>query len=123
MEAILGAGPWTFLFNTVILMGFAAFMTGQAQANAWRPMWQIVPYGFMLGLADRFFSWGLGSGVGLSITGYIIDTAYLFGVAMIAYRMTLTHKMVSQYPWLYERSGLFSWRARGQPPEAAQGTP
>ena len=115
MEAIVGAGLWTFIFVTLILMGFAAFMTGQAQANAWRPMWQLVPYCLLLGLTDRFFSWGLGHGVGLSISGYVIDTLYLFGVAMAAYRMTLSHKMATQYPWLYERSGLFGWRERGQP--------
>jgi hypothetical protein len=26
--------------------------------------------------------------------------------------MTQARKMVKQYPWLYERSGLFSWRER-----------
>jgi len=114
MEAIIGASIFTFVFNTVILMGFAAFMTGQAQANAWRPVWQLVPYTLMLGVADRFFSWGLGSGVGLSISGYIIDTAYLFCIAMGAYRLTLSNKMATQYPWLYERRGLFGWQERGQ---------
>jgi len=24
----------------------------------------------------------------------------------------LAHKMSSQYPWLYERAGLLSWRTR-----------
>jgi hypothetical protein len=26
--------------------------------------------------------------------------------------VTKARKMVCQYPWLYERSGLFSWRDR-----------
>jgi len=120
MEAIVGAPPWTFGINTLGLMGFAAFMTGQAQANAWRPMWQIIPYAIMLGIADRFFSWGLGDGDGLSITGWIIDTLYLFAVCVGAYRMTLARKMATQYPWLYERTGPFTWRKRIQPFRAPQ---
>jgi uncharacterized protein (DUF2249 family) len=33
-------------------------------------------------------------------------------IGSIAYRYTLTGQMVSQYHWLYERSGPFSWRPR-----------
>ena len=48
----------------------------------------------------------------LSLTGYIIHTAILTVICLAAYRMTQARKMVKQYPWLYERSGLFSWRER-----------
>ena len=39
-----------------------------------------------------------------------MNSAILIGLALLAYRLTLVHKMVSQYPWLYERAGLFSWK-------------
>ena len=33
-------------------------------------------------------------------------------IGVFAYRLMLAHKMTSQYPWLYERTGLLSWRTR-----------
>ena len=98
-------------FITVILVGFAAFMTGQAIANTWRPPWQLIPSGLVLGCADRFLLGGLFDGTdGQSITGYLIDTAFLMIVGFGAYRMPLARVMVKQYPWLYDRAGLFAWR-------------
>jgi len=29
-----------------------------------------------------------------------------------AYRLTLARRMTVQYPWLYERTGIFTWRNR-----------
>lgn len=100
------------LLVTAIIVGFAAFMTGQALANTWRPAWQMLPYGLMLGFADRFLVWGLFGGDGLSVSGYVIDTAYLIAVGFAAYRLTRARRMVTQYPWLYERAGPFGWRDR-----------
>jgi len=114
MLALLGVPSLVItLFITVILVGFAAFMTGQAIANTWRPAWQMIPYGLMLGLADRFLIWGLFDGTdGQSITGYLIDTTFLMIVGFGAYRMTLARVMVKQYPWQYDRAGLFGWRSK-----------
>ena len=100
------------LLVTAIIVGFAAFMTGQALANTWRPAWQMLPYGLMLGFADRFLVWGLFGGDGLSVSGYVVDTAYLIAVGFAAYRLTRARRMVTQYPWLYERAGPFGWRDR-----------
>jgi len=33
-------------------------------------------------------------------------------IASLAYRLTQARKMVSQYPWLYDRAGLFGWRTK-----------
>ncbi len=113
MEAITGTTLPVFIGLTVCLMGFASFMTGQGMANTWRPMWQAVPYCALLGFADRFLTWGLFEGELLSLSGYLIDTLVLLAICLTAYRMTQARKMVSQYPWLYERSGLFGWREKG----------
>ena len=110
--ALLGTNFGVFLGISICLMGFAAFMTGEALAGAWRPAWQILPYGLLLGVADRFLVWGLFHGDALLVTGYLIDTGVILAIAGVAYRLTLARRMTSQYPWLYERTGPFSWRAR-----------
>ena len=46
---------------------------------------------------------------------YLIDTATLAAIALLAWRLGRALKMVSQYPWLYERAGWLSWRAKTPP--------
>ncbi|MCG8357991.1 MAG: hypothetical protein MI920_20695 [Kiloniellales bacterium] len=113
MEAITGTSLPVFIGLTLGIMGFAAFMTGQALANTWRPVWQAVIYSFLLGFADRFLTWGLFEGELLSLRGYFVDSLVLLAISLTAYRITQARKMVTQYPWLYERSGLFGWREKG----------
>ncbi len=113
MESLLGTTLGVFLGVTVALMGFAAFMTGQALANTWKPMWHAVVYGVLLGLGSRFLIFALFEGTLLSLTGYLTDTAALIVIALFAYRLNQARRMVTQYPWLYERRGLFGWRRRG----------
>lgn len=119
MSDALGTTWPVFLGLTVGLMGGAAYLTGQAVAKGWRPLWQLFVYVLLLGLGDRFLTWGLFGGRGLSPTGFIIDTAALAAIALLAYRITRVRKMVRQYPWLYRRSGLFGYRAI-VPPEAEE---
>ena len=113
MVQLLGTSWPVFIGMTILLMGFASFMTGQAVANTWQPMWQVVPYSILLGCADRFLTWGLFDGELLLLSGYIIDTLTLMAISALAYRLTLARKMVGQYPWLYERAGPFGWRRKG----------
>ena len=123
-----GATLPVFLGLTVILMGGAGWLMGQALARGWRPAWQVVGYGLLLGLADRFLTFSLFDGALLAPLGYVIDTAVIVAVALIGcggvasgadayaligYRTTLAAKMVAQYPWLYRRAGPFGWRPRG----------
>ncbi len=108
MQEALTLNPW--VFGLLFAMWFATYMTGQALANTWRPAWQAAMYGAMLGLVDRFLVFALYGGELLSIGGYLIDAAILIGFGWLAFRLTQVHRMVSQYPWLYERTGPFSWR-------------
>jgi|TARA_B100000315_G_scaffold254675_1_gene296236 ABC-type uncharacterized transport system permease subunit len=112
MEELLGTTWSVFIRVTLVIMGFAAFMTGRALADAWRPLWQAVMYAMMLGIVDRFLVFALFEGEGLSATGYLIDTAVLLAIGLTSFRLTRTHRMVSQYPWIYERAGLFNWREK-----------
>lgn len=112
MEDILGTSFGVFFGLTVVIMGFAAYMTGQALGNSWKPVWQAVVYSILLGFADRFLTFALFDGVLLSPTGYLVDTAVLMAIALLAFRLSRVRLMVSQYPWLYERVGPFGWRDR-----------
>jgi hypothetical protein len=110
--SLLGTSPGVFIGITVIFMGGCAFMTGQGLASTWRPVWQAVPYGLLLGCGDRFLVFALFEGKLLSLTGYLIDTILLILICLLAYRATRARQMALQYPWLYERTGIFRWRER-----------
>jgi hypothetical protein len=115
MESVLGNSLGAYAGLTVCLMGFAAFMTGQAIAVTWKPAWHCLAYALLLGLGDRFLAYALFGGHLLSLAAYLIDTTTLFGIALLAWRLGRVRKMVSQYPWLYERAGPLSWRAKTPP--------
>ena len=119
MEGPPDANLGVFLVVTVAVMGFAAYMTGQACANAWRPVGHAVFYCLLLGLADRFLVFALFEGELLSVGGYLVDTAVLVGIALLAFRLNRAARLTTQYPWLYERAGLLSWRDRDRRREAA----
>jgi hypothetical protein len=112
MSEIVGTELPVFIVVTVVVIGFAAFMTGQALANTWRPWWQLLPYVLLLGCVDRFLTWGLFGGELFLLSGYVVDTLVLLAIAAFAFRITQVGRMVSQYPWLYEHSGLLSYRRK-----------
>lgn len=112
MEGLLGTTYGVFLIVTIFVMGFAAYMTGQACANTWRPMGHAIFYCILLGLVDRFLTFALFEGELLSLSGYVIDTVVLIAITMFAYRLNRAARLVMQYPWLYERTGLLSSRRR-----------
>ncbi len=109
---MIGATLPVFLGVTVVLMGGAGFITGQALARGWRPIWQAAGYGLLLGFADRFLTFALFDGTLVTLAGYAIDTTVILAFALLGYRITFVAKMVVQYPWLYRRSGLLNWRER-----------
>ena len=112
MDLLIGDSWRVFIGLTLILFGGAAFLMGQALAETWRPIWQVFLYGGLLGVADRLIGFLLfGRGL-LSVPGYLFDAAILIGLTLVAYRLTRVQRMVSQYPWVYERAGLFAWRER-----------
>ncbi len=112
MEAIVGATPWVFLIFTVAMFGGAAIMTGQAIAGTWRPLWQVVPYGILMAVGNRLLTFMLFEAPLLSLPGFLSAAVVLVGLSALSHRLTFARKMVDQYPWLYERHGLFQWRAK-----------
>lgn len=117
---------FSLLALTLLLFGGAAVLMGNAIADTWRPWWQNIAYGALLAIVDEFLGFALfggpffvdslvssdGGPFGAAFLGYIIDAAIISAIALLAYRVTLARKMVSQYPWLYERTGLLGWREK-----------
>lgn len=98
-----------FIGVTLILFGGAAYMMGQAISITWRPVVHVMAYAALLGAGDRFLIFALFGGELTSLVGYLIDTTVIIAIGLVAFRITRVNRMVSQYPWLYRRSGLFSW--------------
>lgn len=96
----------------MLLFAFATFLAGQAAAREWRGPWHAVGYALLLALAARFLVYALLDGRLLSATGFVTDLALLVAIALVAHRLTYVRRMLSQYPWLYERAGLFGYRER-----------
>ena len=115
MDLLSGNGLGVFIGVTLCVTGFTAYMTGQAVANTWKPVWHAVTYALLLGLVDRFLIYALFEGELLSPAGYAIDSAVLVAIALLAFRIAKVRRMVQQYPWLYARTGPFSWREKSPP--------
>lgn len=114
MQGILHEEHSIFLFAlvTIIMGGWAAWMTGRAIALTWRPLLQLPLYVLILGLVVRFIHFALFEGTLLSPHYYLVDTIVLMGFALAGWRYTRAGQMTTQYRWLYERTGPFGWRSR-----------
>jgi hypothetical protein len=100
------------MFVTGIIGGGAAWATGHALAETWRPYRQLIAYMVLLAAAVRFVHFALFDATLISVPSYLMDFLYLLLVGSLAWRITRTSRMVSQYRWLYERTGLLTWRER-----------
>lgn len=126
MEYVLGTSLAVFLGMTVVLGGGTAFLMGNAIAETWRPWWHNVVYGLLLTLGIQFMEFSLfggaffveslvsteGKPLDQAMLGYLVDAVVVIGMALFAYRLTMAQKMIRQYPWLYERAGLLTWRSK-----------
>lgn len=115
MQGILYEEPsvWQFFLVTCLLGGGAAWLTGRATAQTWRPMSSLVVYLLLLGIAVRFIHHALFNGTMFTAQYYIVDTIVLLIIGVIGYRYTRTNQMVTQYNWLYERTSPLGWKAKG----------
>jgi len=116
MQELVGTSLGVFIGLTVILAGGAGILTGRVLADGWKSPLQVVFACFGLTLADRFLVYALFQGELLHLTGFVIDFVVITALALAAYRLTVVHKMVAQYPWRYERESI--WRYRKKPEQA-----
>jgi hypothetical protein len=103
--------PGVFLLVTVLLGGAAAFMTGRAIAQTWRPYWHIPLYALPLASTVRFFHYALFAEPFMSPRNFLVDFAVVLVTASLGYRLYRAKQMVRQYGWLFQRRGPFAWRA------------
>ena len=111
-----------FLVLLCGLGGGAAWMTGRACANTWRPLYVLFWFVFLLSLAIRFLTFALFDGTLLSVHYLVVDYVILLAFGLAGWRYTRTSQMTTQYVWLYEKTSPFSWRLKtGQTDKYAKG--
>jgi hypothetical protein len=103
---------WVFLLLTVVLGGAAAWATGRAIADTWRPFWQVPVYAALLALAVRFLHFALFEEPLLAPGNLAVDYAVTLAGCALGHRFARARAMVTQYGWMYEKAGPLSWRAR-----------
>jgi len=101
-----------FIGITLVLFGGFAFMMGQAIGETWRPAWHNLPYSLLLAAGNHFIDCALFGANWGSLAHYLLNAVVAVVISLLSYRITQARKMVSQYPWIYERSGLFSWKLK-----------
>jgi hypothetical protein len=103
-------GLWTFLLLTVLVGGIAAYASGKAIAQTWRPFWHVPLYMLALAAVVRFCHFALFEEPFISPTSYAADFAIAFASASLGYRLIRARQMAVQYGWLFRRRGPLAWR-------------
>ena len=98
-------GLWTFILVTILMGGLAAYASGKAIAQTWRPFWHVPLYMLAVAAAVRFCHFALFEEPLLSPQSYLVDFAIAFAAASLGYRLVRARQMAVQYGWLYHRSG------------------
>jgi NO-binding membrane sensor protein with MHYT domain len=103
---------FVFILASVIMGGGAAWLTGRAIAQAWRPWWRVLLPMLLLACAIRFIHYAVFRGVLLSLTHYALDAAVCIGIGLLSFRMTRVDQMATRYNWINERTSLLGWQRR-----------
>ena len=101
-----------FLILNVIMGGGAAFMAGKSLATGWKSLWSVVLYMVPFTAGMRFLNFALFQYELTSLHYYLAHGLLFCAAAYLGYRIKRVSQMTSQYPWLYEKTGPFSWRSK-----------
>jgi hypothetical protein len=104
-------GLWTFLLVTVVMGGLAAYASGRAIAQTWRPFWHVPLYMLAIAAGVRFCHFALFEETLFSMRSYLTDFAIAFASASLGYRLVRARQMAVQYGWLFRRCGLLGWHS------------
>ena len=96
---------WVFLLVTVIIGGTAAFLSGRAIAQTWRPFWQSRSTCWRSPPRVRFFHYALFDEPMLSLQNYIVDFAVVLAAASLGYRIAPRPPDGAAVHWLFRRTG------------------
>lgn len=105
----------TYPLLTLGMGGLAAYLSGRAMAQTWRPFWHVPLYMLALAATVRFCHFALFEEPLLSLPSYLIDFASILLIAALGYRSVRARQMCTQYGWLYRASGPLAWRERTEP--------
>src|SRR3546814_18385385 len=67
-------------------------------------------YSVLIAMADRFLLFALRDASLLDPVGFALALVMFSTITALAFRWNQMDKMISQYPWLYERAGPMRWR-------------
>ena len=101
-----------YVLMTLFLFGWCSFQLGKAMASTWQSLILMLFYVFLLTCFDRFLLFALFEQKLLSVIQFLIDFTTLSLIAIIAYKLTRVNYMVTQYPWKYNKSSLFSYKEK-----------
>lgn len=100
LQSLDWADLWQLLILTVLLGGTAAWVTGKAIAETWKPYWQLVWYMLLLAAAVRFMHYALFQSPLRDAFQYAADALYLVAIAALGHRQARSRQMREQYGWL-----------------------
>jgi phosphoglycerol transferase MdoB-like AlkP superfamily enzyme len=103
---------WLFVLVTVVMGGAAAWQTGRAVSQTWRPFIVLPLYVAGLNLGVRFIHFALFGGTLLSPYFYLVDYVVLLAAAYLGWRMKRAEQMRTQYSFAFKGAGPFSWRRK-----------
>src|SRR5262245_17766994 len=85
--------------------GTAAYLSGKAIAQTWRPFWHVPFYMLILAAMIRFCHFSLFDEPFLSLPSYAADFAIAFALAAVGFGRVRAHQMRTPYGWLYQGRG------------------
>lgn len=106
------SGFWIFLFVTVLLGGAFGVATGSSIARSWRPVAALILPALLLAAAVRFLHYALFGEDLLDWAFYLVALVVVGIASFYGYRRRRVVQMTRQYPWIFRRSGPFSWAAK-----------
>jgi hypothetical protein len=97
----------------ILLLGMAAaFASGRAIAQTWRPVWHLPAYMLLLAAVTRFCHFALFEEPLLDATGYVLDLIALLAAGGLGFQVLRRQQMITQYAWVYGAAGPFHWRRK-----------
>ncbi len=100
VEALAPILGWDFLAVTLLLGGAAAFASGRAIAETWRPLWQLPLYMVPLAAGVRFVQYAVFKSPLFSTGRALADLAVLTVFAVAGFHLTRREQIARQYGWL-----------------------
>ena len=92
-------GLWIFLLLTVAFGGGAAFASGKAIAETWRPAWHILIYAILIGGGVRFLHFALFQERMISLQNFVVDLGVLLPAGLLGATLARRRQMRLQYGW------------------------